>query len=159
MTRVQELIEALALQPHPEGGYYRETYRSEGVVNAYGGERNHSTCIYFLLTADRPSHFHRIRQDELWHFYDGETILLHVISPNGEYTLHRIGRDFSAGEVPQCVVPGGSWFASEVEKAWALAGCTVSPGFDFDDFQMASRAELLALYPQCAHVITRLASS
>lgn len=159
MNRADELIQFLDLQPHPEGGYFRETYRSEGKTHVYGGERNHCTCIYFLLTAERPSNFHRIRQDELWHFYDGATILLHVIAPSGAYTLHRIGRNLAAGEVPQLVVPGGSWFASEVHDGWSLAGCTVSPGFDFDDFEMAERADLLASHPEHKQVILRLTSA
>ena len=152
---VDQIIRNLKLKPHPEGGFFRETYRSEGIVTnhnlgiGYSGSRNYSTCIYFLLTSDIFSAFHRIKQDEIWHYYDGSSIFLHVISPNGEYTKTIIGRDFELGEVPQFVVAGGSWFAANVvnENSYSLLGCTVSPGFDFSDFELAIKSELTRQYP------------
>lgn len=164
MTRLERLVEGLGLEPHPEGGYFKETYRSTGEIGpesletVYRSKRNYSTCIYFLLTSGEFSAFHRIRQDEIWHFYDGSPIHLHVISPEGVYSEHRIGRDLKNGEVPQFVVPGGSWFASEVqsENAYALAGCTVSPGFDFEDFELGTKSELVSLFPDQKEIITRL---
>ena len=163
-NRISEIIENLELTPHPEGGYFRETYRSSGVIDKeslgsnFKGKRNYSTCIYFLLTSNDFSAFHRIKQDEIWHFYDGSPIHLHVISPEGAYSQHRIGRDLENGEVPQFVVPGGSWFASEVqnEKAYSLVGCTVSPGFDFEDFELGTKSELVSLFPGQKDIIMRL---
>lgn len=164
MTPIKELIEKLELQPHPEGGYFKETYRSAGEINKeslgseYDGKRNYSTCIYFLMTSDNFSSFHKVNQDEIWHFYEGSPIRLHVISEKGGYSEYKIGRNFSKGEVPQLVVPGGYWFAAEVAEkdSYSLVGCTVAPGFDFADFQLPSRSDLVAKYPQHEKLITRL---
>lgn len=165
-TSIRNLIEKLDLQPHPEGGYFKETYRSKGEINTelfdskYNGNRNYSTCIYFLLTSDRFSAFHKVNQDEIWHFYDGAPIRLHVISETGTYSEHRIGRNFSKGETPQLVVPGNHWFAAEVVKkdSYSLVGCTVAPGFDFDDFTLPSRKELIDQFPQHVEIISKLTS-
>ncbi len=164
MNSIEQLIAKLDLQPHPEGGYFRETYRSDGNITSkclpdnYSGDRNYATGIYFLLTSDTFSAFHKIHQDEMWHFYDGAAIRLHIISPEGTYSEVLIGKDLNNNEYPQFVVPGGHWFAAEVsgKNAFSLAGCTVSPGFDFADFNMPSRDELLALYPQHADVVQKL---
>ena len=131
---------------------------AEHLGNSYSGNRNYSTCIYFLLSSADFSAFHRIKQDEIWHFYRGSTISLHTISPEGNYTKIPIGNKLSSGEVPQYVVPGGYWFASEIEEesSYALAGCTVSPGFDFRDFELTPRQDLLNLFPEHSSVITRL---
>lgn len=163
-SRITRIIENLELAPHPEGGYFRETYRSPGEIEQenlganFEGKRNFSTCIYFLLTSNDFSSFHRIKQDEIWHFYDGSAILLHVISPSGDYAKHLIGRDLEQGETPQHVVPAGCWFAAEVmeKNAYSLVGCTVSPGFDFRDFEMKSRQELVSLFPDREAIITKL---
>ncbi|MGB5943508.1 MAG: cupin domain-containing protein [Leeuwenhoekiella sp.] len=152
----QQLIHILDLQEHPEGGFYRETYRSDGSIPAshlaktIDGERNFSTCIYFLLTAEKFSAFHKINQDEIWHFYQGSPIKLHSISPNGKLESYIIGPDILNGEHPQLVVPAGCWFAAEVNQGgdFALMGCTVSPGFDFEDFQLAQREELSQMFPK-----------
>lgn len=164
MNAIETIIEQLQLQPHPEGGYFRETYRCDGKIlqaelgNSYSGDRNYATSIYFLLTYGNFSAFHKIVQDEQWHFYEGSPILLHMISPMGVYTKIWIGRDLSRGEVPQFTVPGGYWFASEVTLpgSFALAGCTVAPGFDFADFTLPSREELTSEYPKYKEVIHRL---
>lgn len=155
-STIQSLIERLDLKPHPEGGYYSETYRSaneipgESLDSAYSGNRNHSTCIYFLLVSGKFSAFHKINQDEIWHFYDGSPVELHTIDTEGNHQKHMIGRDFKKGETPQLVVSGGSWFASKVVDgdSYSLVGCTVAPGFDFDDFQLAEREILIQQYPQ-----------
>ncbi|QYJ68424.1 cupin domain-containing protein [Flavobacterium litorale] len=167
MNRKEAIIKALDLKPHPEGGYFKETYRSKGEITTdslnpeYSGKRNYSTCIYFMLTSDTFSAFHKIKQDEIWHFYDGATIHLHIISATGEYSEHIIGRNFANGEVPQLIVPGNSWFAARVvnENAYSLVGCTVAPGFDFDDFVMPTRAILIAQFPQHEAIITELTHS
>jgi len=161
---IDELVDKLALTPHPEGGFFKETYRSLGEIDAsslpesYGGKRNYSTCIYFLLTSANFSAFHRIKQDEIWHFYDGAPIKIHMISPTGAYSYQLVGRNITQGELPQFVVPGGYWFASEVvtPDSYALAGCTVSPGFSFEDFELKPAAELTDLFPEHKTIITRL---
>jgi len=153
MDKIEKIIKVLDLQPHPEGGFFRETYRSQGVINEdslsvdYSGSRNNSTCIYFLLTSDSFSAFHRIKQDEIWHFYDGSPLTLYLISPEGDYSTVVVGRELDEGHVPQYVVPGGYWFGATVEKEYSLVGCTVSPGFDFLDFELADRNELVLAYP------------
>ncbi|WP_298758348.1 cupin domain-containing protein [uncultured Psychroserpens sp.] len=164
VNKIQQIIKQLELQPHPEGGYFKETYRSSGEIkndslgDNYNGQRNYSTCIYFLLTSDNFSALHRIKQDEIWHFYDGSPIRLHVISESGIHTEHLIGNDLNKGEVPQYIVPSGCWFAAEVidKNAYSLVGCTVSPGFSFEDFELKSRTELIALFPDKETIITRL---
>jgi len=157
-------VEKLGLMPHPEGGYYRQTYRADVVIarealpEGFAGARAVSTAIYFLLEGENFSGFHRLRSDEMWHFYAGEPLAVHVISPEGEYSSIMLGRDVEAGQVLQGVVRAGCWFASHMAdwKSWALVGCTVAPGFDFADFEMGKREELVARYPQHREVIERL---
>ncbi len=157
----QAIIEKLNLQPHPEGGFFRETYRSEEVISqdalpdVFEGNRNHSTAIYFLLPSEDFSAFHKINQEEVWHFYAGTAIKLVMISPEGICSEVIIGNDILNGEVPQFVVPKYYWFAAKVveKDSFALSGCTVAPGFDFADFVMPTRSELLALFPQHKDVI------
>jgi predicted cupin superfamily sugar epimerase len=160
-------IEKLQLNPHPEGGYYRETYRSEDVLarealpSRFEGARAASTAIYFLIEGENFSAFHRLVSDEMWHFYAGSALLVHAVNSIGAYSSLRLGNDAEAGEVPQAVVPAGYWFASHVAdwKSWALVGCTVSPGFDFADFEIGSRTKLTELYPQHRELILRLTRS
>ncbi len=159
-----EIAKQLGLQPHPEGGYYKEVYRSAGVIQqaaidgVFSGDRNYATSIYFMLVGGNFSAFHRIKSDELWHFYDGDACTVYVIHLNGEFEAIRLGRDIANGEVYQAVVPAGAWFASECSnpEGFSLTGCTVSPGFDFADFEMAEREGLIKEYPQYAEVINRL---
>jgi predicted cupin superfamily sugar epimerase len=149
-------IEKLQLEPHPEGGYFRQTYRSEVVIArealpaGFSGARAASTAIYFLLEAKNFSAFHRLRSDEVWHFYAGEPLMVHAMDPAGKCSSIRLGRDLDAGEVPQAIVSAGGWFASHVAdwKSFAVVGCTVAPGFDFEDFEMGKREELVARYPR-----------
>jgi len=163
-VRIEELIRKLGLLDHPEGGFFRETYRSKGVISSgelgqdFKGDRNYSTAIYFLLTSDNFSAFHRIRQDETWHFYEGSEIVLHLLSPSGSYEQVILGGDIGRGHHFQYVVQAGTWFASEVREPdnYALAGCTVAPGFDFDDFELANRQELQEQYPSFRDLIGRL---
>jgi predicted cupin superfamily sugar epimerase len=157
-------IRELSLAPHPEGGFFREAYRcAESLPRAalptrYTGDRACSTAIYYLLCHPQVSRFHRIRSDEVWHHYDGDPLLIHVLTPAAECRCLRLG---CAGEgfEPQAVVLAGSWFAAEVAQpgGYALAGCTVAPGFDFDDFEMAGPDRLLSEYPHCAALIRRFA--
>ena len=163
MTRSEQIIKELGLEPHPEGGYYKETYRSEGSIPDgalpdFKGERVFTTAIYFLLTPYVFSAFHKIKSDEMWHHYDGSAIELHMISPEGEHSIVIIGKDFSNNEHPQYVVPAGYWFASRIkdEAEFSLLGCTVSPGFDFHDFVLAKREELTLMFPQHGKIIAEL---
>ncbi|QSS96776.1 cupin domain-containing protein [Psychroflexus sp. ALD_RP9] len=164
MPSKQDLIEQLQLEKHPEGGYYKETYRSkitiknESLPSEFTSVRSASTCIYFMLTSEEFSAFHKVNQDEIWHFYLGSRILLHMISPQGKYSKIKIGTDFSNGEIPQFVVPAQHWFAAEVTqpKSFALVGCTVAPGFDFKDFKLAKRKELQQKFPKHQALISRL---
>ena len=161
---IKKLIDRLDLQPHPEGGYFKETYRSSGIIKEgnlnddFQGDRNFSTAIYFLLTTNSFSAFHRINQDEFWHFYKGSPIKLHIISEEGIYSVIIIGNNLEAGEVPQYVVPAKHWFAAEVIKkdSYSLVGCTVSPGFDFKDFELADQQQLASKFPQYKTEINRL---
>lgn len=155
MNKIDGIISRLQLQPHPEGGFFRETYRSDGVID-FNGKRNYSTCIYFLLTAETFSAFHRIKQDEIWHFYDGSTIELHQISPGGKHDTILIGANFENGEIPQYVVPAGYWFGATVSGEYGLVGCTVSPGFDFQDFELAKREKLILAFPELSEIINKL---
>jgi predicted cupin superfamily sugar epimerase len=162
MTDAQQWISRLALVRHPEGGWYRETYRSGEVVRReclpprFGGDRAFSTAIYYLLESGDFSALHRIRQDEVWHHYDGSSLTLHLISPDGAYSTLGLGR--GGGQTPQAVTPAGWHFAASVDDAnsFTLAGCTVAPGFDFADFELPSRAELCGAYPHLRDVLERL---
>jgi predicted cupin superfamily sugar epimerase len=156
-----EWIENLGLLPHPEGGWYKEVYRSHEIIaqdslpERFDGSRSFSTAIYFLLNAGEISRLHRIRQDEIWHFYDGDPLLLHRIRPDGEHIETTVGRSENA--LPLAVVPAGDFFGAEVlGDSYSLVGCTVSPGFDFDDFEMPSRDELYQQFPQHGELIQRL---
>lgn len=159
---IQNLIHQYNLLPHPEGGYFKETYRSEASIPATGlplrfsAERTFSTAIYFLLLKDLFSAFHRIKSDECWHFYEGDSLHVHVLHLNGTYELIRLGKNREDGEVYQAVVPAGTWFASETTGEYSFVGCTVAPGFDFADFELAKAAELKAEYPETASLIEGL---
>ena len=152
-------IDQLQLESHPEGGYYKETYRStENVVNRNGATRNSSTGIYFLMTGTAFSAFHKIESDEMWHFYDGVALSVYMITRTGELEILKIGKDIENGEQLQGVVPAGCWFASKVvaQNNYSLVGCTVAPGFDFNDFIMAERETLTQEYPTHAVIIKEL---
>jgi predicted cupin superfamily sugar epimerase len=157
---VARLIELLDLRPHPEGGYFRETWRSPLALGGLPhGSRSASTAIYFLLPAGAFSALHRVASDEVWHHYAGDPVELHVIEGN----VHRtwlLGSDLARGQQPQRVVPAGAWQAAvPIGARWALCGCTVAPGFDFSDFEMPSREEALGLLPDHAELVTRLTRS
>jgi uncharacterized protein len=164
MSAARGWIDALKLQRHPEGGWFRETYRADEAIarsalpSRFTGERAFSTAIYFLLEGEEFSALHRIQQDEVWHFYDGAGLTLHVIDPAGKYTTIKVGRNPNAGQLPQAVVKAGCLFGATVDDphSYALLGCTVSPGFDFADFEMPGREELCRQFPQHRELIERL---
>lgn len=164
MFTVEQLVDFYQLQPHPEGGFYKETYRSKesishpGLPERFKGERSFSTAIYFLLPAGHFSAFHRIKSDELWHFYAGVALNIYVINVEGTLTLINLGADILNGETMQAIVPAGCWFASRPAKStgYCFAGCTVSPGFDFADFELAKAGELTQIYPEHKELIISL---
>ena len=144
---LEQLIHGLKLAPHPEGGYFRETYRTA-----------ESTAIYFLLPAGEFSAFHLLKNsDEMWHHYAGDPVELHTISPDGVYRVELLGPGIERGERPQVLVPRGSLQAAVVRgERWALCGCTVTPAFTFSDFEMPARDALGARFPQHRETIERL---
>ena len=143
---VDALILKLSLAPHPEGGHYRETFRSPVQVPTERGARAASTAIFFALREGEFSAWHRVQADEVWHFYGGATTELHVIH-DGEYQVIELGTDIDRGQRPQAVVPANAWQATHARNGAAWFGCTVSPGFDFDDFELATE-DLANQYPQ-----------
>jgi predicted cupin superfamily sugar epimerase len=128
-----EVVERLGLRPHPEGGWYTETWRHE----APAGERPAGTAIYYLLAAGQRSHWHRVDAAEIWHHYAGDSLRLRIQAGDAPTHTVALGPDLAGGEVPQAVVPEGAWQAAEPTGAWSLVGCTVSPGFRFEGFELA----------------------
>jgi predicted cupin superfamily sugar epimerase len=163
MKTIDYWINNLGLLPHPEGGFYKEMYRSPEIITSanlpgrFNGDRNFSTAIYFLLRSRDRSVFHRIKSDELWHFYQGSTLLIYVLHEN-KLHIHRLGSDLDKGDSLQVVIPANCWFGSHVEMpdSFTLCGCTVAPGFDFRDFEMANRVELIKQFPNYSKEIERL---
>lgn len=155
-------INKLELIKHPEGGYYREIYRSAEMFlidpPKKDLKRNASTSIYFLLDGSQVSKFHRLKSDELWHFYDGGSIKIYVIDEKGKLDEITLGRKTEAGDVFQIVIKKNNWFAAEVidKKSFSLIGCTVSPGFDFSDFELADRQYLLENFIAHKNLIQKL---
>jgi predicted cupin superfamily sugar epimerase len=148
---------ALGLAPHPEGGLYRETVRGALRLEVDGRSRAAHTAIYFLLPARTFSALHRVASDEVWHHYDGQPVELHTLDANGAHAMTLLGKDLARGERPQHLVPAAVWQAA-VNRGdrHALCGCTVAPGFDFADFEMAARADLVARFPVHAALVTEL---
>ncbi len=146
---VKELINKLELTVHPEGGFYRETYRStESVTTANGNVRNYSTAIYYLLENDDKSRFHRIQSDELWFFHQGQPLEICVLHGD-QLSIINLGNEIETGEVPQVIIPANCWFAASVKNSegYSLVSCTVAPGFDFSDFELANRETLVQQFP------------
>jgi len=153
--RVIELVEKLQLLAHPEGGYYKEVYRSElkipgKVLNGFTSERNVATSIYFLIEKNNFSALHKIKSDETWHFYAGNALEVIEINDAGELKITCVGSDLSMGQTFQYTVKANTWFGSRVSAGgdFSLVGCTVAPGFDFNDFEMGHRQELLKRFPE-----------
>lgn len=149
---------------HPEGGWFtmthqgEDTFRAAGLPQRYEGDRNASTAIYYLLTPDTYSAFHRLQTEELWHHYTGGTVVIHVIFPDGRYKKIKCGPRLQDGEQFQVLVPKQTWFSAEVEAGddFGLVGCTTAPGFSYKDFELGKEAELIAAYPQHRHLFERL---
>ena len=154
----------MRLKKHPEGGYYRETYRSRDILpksvlpKRFKRERPASTCIYFLLEGKDISALHRLRSDEIWHHYAGGSIVLHVFAPNGRHSKFRLGPAPQKGDAPQVLIKTGLWFGAELthRRSYALLGCTVAPGFHCSDFELGDRKKLLKLFPSHKALIEKL---
>lgn len=163
-TAVQRIVERFGLEPHPEGGYFREVYRSEVVLDhpaipeELPAQRCGGSLIYFLLGREDFSAFHRVRwTDEIWHLYAGGPMELHLLSETGDYSMRLLSSDIEHGE-PTTVIPAGCWQAARPapETEWAFGGCTVAPGFEFADFEMPPREQLALRFPEHAAIIAEL---
>lgn len=152
---IAEFVEKLDMKPHPEGGFYSETYRSDEQIP--GKNRDLMTAIYFLLTSGNVSRFHRIKSDELWFWHAGSPLTVHTLDEKG-HTEHLVGMDLSNGEAPQLLVKKDTIFGSSVnvENGFSLVSCVVAPGFDFADFELFTKEELLPQFPDCEAIIDRL---
>ncbi|MEN6357297.1 MAG: cupin domain-containing protein [Armatimonadota bacterium] len=160
-----EIVEKLGLEAHPmEGGYFRETYRSSLTIpgNVLPGEYDHDksacTAIYFLIGPGHYSAMHRVKTDEIFHFYSGDPVEMLQLHPDGTHSVITIGSDIMSGEAPQVVVPAGSWQGSRLKPGgeYALMGTTVAPAFDYDDYEHGSRESLIAECPECEEMIREL---
>lgn len=161
--KAKEYIDKLELAAHPEGGYFSEIYRSNEIVLAdhlpsrYKSSRSFSTSIYFMLEGKQISSFHRLKSDEQWHFYDGTALDIYIINENGNLKKIKLGNYLKSGETFQTVIEKNSWFAAELidKSSYALVGCTVSPGFDFNDFELGKRNDLVNKFPDHKEIIIR----
>ncbi|MFZ6666328.1 cupin domain-containing protein [Peijinzhouia sedimentorum] len=164
MKTAEYWIEHLGLQPHPEGGYYKETYRSNEAIEAdalpqrYEGGRSFGTAIYFLITSKAPSNFHRLLSDELWFFHAGDPLRVYGLKEGEESWQQDLGMELEKKQSLQVIIPKDTWFAAEVlaPNSYTLISCTVSPGFDFRDFELAKRKEIISNFPQDDELIERL---
>ena len=164
MSEIDQLIRKFNLQQHPEGGWYRQTYKSSESISAaalphrFNSDRFFSTAIYFLLEQGNFSAFHRIKSDECWHFYTGDPLHVYIIDQAGDVKVIVLGNDFENGQCFQYVVPATCWFASRPapNSKYSLVGCTVAPSFEFDDFELADAKELSLLYPKHEKIIKEL---
>ena len=164
MVTAQQLITQYNLLPHPEGGWYKETYKSATQIAAnalpqgFTDNRVFSTAIYFMLEQGNFSAFHRIKSDECWHFYTGQPLIVYVLLPNGLLDIIELGSNINTGQLFQYVVPANCWFASRPAPGsrFCFVGCTVAPGFDFADFELATAKILCDLYPQHVALIKEL---
>ena len=152
---VEKLIKTLGLLPHPEGGFFKETFRSDEKVDTK--DRNLLTSIYFLLTSKNLSHFHRIKSDELWYFHSGSAVTVHTLDETG-HTRFKLGKDITNGELPFYLVKKDTIFGSTVDMpdSFALVSCAVAPGFDFRDFELLERQDLLNQFPGHSDIVHML---
>ncbi|MFC0470111.1 cupin domain-containing protein [Halalkalibacter kiskunsagensis] len=150
-------IQHLNLEAHPEGGFFKRSFRSDEEIQSKA--RMLYTSIYFLLRTGDVSHFHRLQSDELWYFHAGSSLSVHIIHENGEYEEARLGLNLDKGEVPQVLVPKNAIFGSSLsgQGTFSLVGCMVSPGFEYEDFELFTQKELLKDYPQHEEIIKKMA--
>ncbi|MGE7780431.1 cupin domain-containing protein [Peribacillus sp. NPDC097264] len=165
MNDANYYVTKLGMEPHPEGGFYKRTFESKEQTSnqelsvEFEGKRKLYTSIFFLLGSNDISHLHRLKSDELWYYHAGSPLTIHVIDEKGDYKESKLGINLDEGEVPQVLVPKNSIFGSSVmdEDTFSLVGCMVSPGFEFQDFELFTQEELLSKYPQHREVIMKLA--
>lgn len=150
-------IKNLHLEPHPEGGYFVETTRSNESLDLPQGSRPLFTSIIFLLTTDNPSHFHRLSSDETWFYHAGSPLTVHCIFPDGHYAAIKIGPNLTNGECLSYTVPKGTIFGSSVSDSFSVVSCVVTPGFDYNDFELFTQSTLINKYPEHTSVIKQLA--
>jgi len=159
-------IEKLSLSPHPEGGYFNETFAASDIINTdnlqrdYKGSRKAYTAIYFLLKSGQISRLHRLKSDELWNYHSGSSVTIYLIDPDGKYREEKLGPNPDNGESFQIIIKAGCWFGATVDKSdtYSLIGCFVSPGFEYIDFELAEREELIKKYPEHNSIIQKLTS-
>ncbi|HDL64893.1 MAG TPA: cupin domain-containing protein [Proteobacteria bacterium] len=159
-------IEKLSLSPHPEGGYFNETFAASDIINTdnlardYKGPRKAYTSIYFLLRSGQISRFHRLKSDELWNYHSGSPVTISIIDPGGNYHEKKLGTDPENFESFQVIIKAGCWFGATIDESdsYSLVGCFVSPGFEFIDFELAEREELIKKYPEHHSIIKKLTS-
>ncbi len=157
-------IKTLEMEKHPEGGYYSETYRSQGIIpgsclpNEYDASRNYFSVIYFLLPSGDVSKFHKLHSDELWCFHTGSPVEIYCLNSKGILQINKLGFQIEKGETLQQVIHSGVWFGAQVTEnnSFALVSCIVAPAFDFNDFELAKREELIREYPQHEKIISLL---
>ena len=158
------LIEKFNLQPHPEGGYFAEVYRSDETVSKnalperYNSERNFGTSIYFMIDGKNVSNFHRLKSDEFWYFHSGSAIEVHIINEDGSHEVKNLGNNVENDEIPSLLLPKGCWFGARLKnlESFGFVSCAVFPGFDFSDFELAQRDNLLEKFPHHKNIITEL---
>ncbi|MCH4886102.1 cupin domain-containing protein [Acidaminobacter sp. JC074] len=162
MKKADYWIKNLDMVSHPEGGYYHVTYASPHRIEAdainsdFKGSRALASSIYFLIEEGNVSNFHRLKSDEIWYFHEGEPLTIAMIHKDGTYESVRLGLDIEEDERPQIIVPAGTIFGSYPEKGYALVSCMVSYAFEFEDFELFRRQDLLDQYPQHEDIIKRL---
>jgi uncharacterized protein len=161
---IPQIIEKLNMQEHTEGGWFLEVYRSNIELNhsalpeQYKSNRNLATSIYYAISSDNPSRFHRLNSDEFWHFHLGSQVNIHTITRQGEYKIIKLGNNILSGEQPFALIPAGVWFGATVSEndSYSLVGCTVVPGFEYEDFEKAKQEDLIKLFPQHSEIIKQL---
>ncbi len=157
-------IQKLGMEKHTEGGFFKETYRTNSKIkknnlpDEFNGDRHLATAIYFLLNKNEHSTFHKLKADEIWHYYTGSSLILYLLPPGGTMEIIHLGTDLEAGEEPQAIIKNNTWFAAELKDktSFGLYGCTTSPGFEYKDFEIADKKKLLAQYPQHKDILNRL---
>ncbi|MCO5251201.1 MAG: cupin domain-containing protein [Candidatus Kapabacteria bacterium] len=162
-TKASEYIEALNMQKHIEGGYFVETFKSqysvssEDLPDGFTGKRSLMTSIYFLLEGNDISKLHRVRGDEIWFFHDGSPAIIEIINPNGKVDKMILGTDVKSGQLPQIVIPADTWFTAKIadEDSFVLIACTVAPGFEYVDFELADPEKLILEFPHLKEIILK----
>lgn len=161
----KELIDRHQLKPHPEGGYFKENYRSEilmasrNLPNSFGGRRAMATSIVFFLPTGKFSTFHKLKQDEIWYFHAGSTLTIHSIDKDGVHNIYGLGDGVSEQSSPQVIIPAGTYFAAHANNGYALVGCMTTPGFDYADLDIPTASNLVKLFPQHEKLIRQLTRS